>query len=506
IDLCAGEKERGTLETLLSSPAQRQEIVWGKLLTVITFSISTAVLNLLSMGITGTFVMKQLALGGGLPNLGMPPVSALFWLGLVLIPISALFSALALAIASFARSSKEGQYYLMPLLMGTLPLMMLPMMPAVELNLGMSLIPISGVLLLLKNLIEGEFQQALIYCLPVIGVTGVCCWIAIRWATNQFQNEEVLFSGSERFSVGVWLKHLIRDRGATPGFSEALMCAMAILLIRFFANAFMAGSSQTIDFSNIVSTTLTIQLAFILTPALIMTVFLTTNYRKTLSLKIPKLRFAIGMFALAVFMHPATFLLNMGIQALYPIDVGKLPVLVELVKEFQSKDIITLILLIGVTPAICEELAFRGFIFSGFRHSGRKWVAIVLSAFFFGATHGILQQSISAAVLGCLLGAIVIKTGSIFPAMIYHCTHNSLSVFFLKMPQWFDQEGILPYFVSEQTQETFTGDFMVGYIYNTPVMVLFTIAAFAILLWLYLQPSANTEEEQLHEKISHQND
>src|SRR6185503_9131781 len=59
IDLCAGEKERGTLETLLSSPAGRGEIVCGKLLTVMTFSMATAVLNLGSMMATGSFIAAQ---------------------------------------------------------------------------------------------------------------------------------------------------------------------------------------------------------------------------------------------------------------------------------------------------------------------------------------------------------------------------------------------------------------------------------------------------------------
>src|SRR5581483_3014816 len=52
VDLCAGEKERGTMETLLISPATREEIVWGKFLTIWIFSAATALLNLLSMGLT----------------------------------------------------------------------------------------------------------------------------------------------------------------------------------------------------------------------------------------------------------------------------------------------------------------------------------------------------------------------------------------------------------------------------------------------------------------------
>ena len=88
---------------------------------------------------TGMFIFRQLkTMGAGqFPlEVGPPPVTAFLWLLLALIPISALFSALSLAIAAFARSSKEGQYYLMPLLMISLPLMLLPMWPAAEIDLG----------------------------------------------------------------------------------------------------------------------------------------------------------------------------------------------------------------------------------------------------------------------------------------------------------------------------------------------------------------------------------
>ena len=178
VDLCAGEKERGTLETLLSSPAARGEIVWGKLLTVMTFSMATAILNLVSMTATGTFIVSQIQrMGGGrLPlEVGPPPLAAMVWLLLALVPISALFSALSLAIAAFARSSKEGHYYLLPLLMISLPLMMLSMFPGAELDLGFALIPLSGLLLLLRALMEGQYLEALRFSLPVVGVTAVCC-------------------------------------------------------------------------------------------------------------------------------------------------------------------------------------------------------------------------------------------------------------------------------------------------------------------------------------------
>ena len=101
VDLCAGEKERGTLETLLCSPAERIEIVWGKLLTVMLFSMATAALNLLSMGITGSALLSQL------PRFGPPPPLAPVWLLIALVPVSALFSALCMALASFAAAARK---------------------------------------------------------------------------------------------------------------------------------------------------------------------------------------------------------------------------------------------------------------------------------------------------------------------------------------------------------------------------------------------------------------
>ena len=79
-----------------------------------------------------------------------------------------------------------------------------------------------------------------------------------------------------------------------------------------------------------------------------------------------------------------------------------------------------------VLPAVCEELAFRGFILSGLRHSGSKWWAIGLAAVFFGIAHGIVQQSLSAAILGMVVGYVAVQTGSLIPCMLFHVTWNTL--------------------------------------------------------------------------------
>ncbi|HEY2417688.1 MAG TPA: ABC transporter permease subunit/CPBP intramembrane protease, partial [Steroidobacteraceae bacterium] len=417
IDLCAGEKERGTLETLLSSPAERIEIVWGKLLTILLFSMSTAILNLISLAITGSFVLSQL------PNLGPPPPLAFVWLLVALVPVSALFSAVCLALAAFARSSKEGQYYLMPVMLITMPLTILPMAPGVELNLGNSLIPITGVVLLLRAMLEGNYLEALPFIPLVVAVTLACCWLAVRWATRQFNTESVLFRESERWDVSLWFKHLLRDREDTPSVSEAMFCGVLILMIRFFMSFALPVPNSFRDFAVLAVVT---QLVVVATPALLMTIMLTRSPIKTLLLRRPPLIAPLAAALLAVTLHPAVNLLQVVVNRIYPLSEQVAQELDRLMIEPDSIGIMLLVL--GVMPAICEELAFRGFILSGLRHVGHKWTAIVVSSIFFGAAHAIFQQSVIACLVGMILGFLAIQSGSLLPAVLFHVVHNSMGL------------------------------------------------------------------------------
>lgn len=439
IDLCAGEKERGTLETLLSSPAARAEIVFGKLLTVMVFSISTALLNLLSMGLTGVLFIRRLSSGGGFGGelpIGDPPIAAIGWLMLAIIPVAAIFSALSLAIAAFARSSKEGQYYLMPLLLITLPLMLVTMLPNAQLEMGTALIPVTGLMLWLRALIEGQYSEALRYAAPVIGVSATCCMLSVRWAVDQFKNESVLFRESERFGVGLWFRHLLRDRGDTPSFGEALLCGLLILLARFFAGMFAGIPDSWSTFT--VSTVIT-QVAFFITPALLMALILTRKPLRSLQLTWPSAKtrgHRIGMWltlpgavVLAICFDPLKHWFAAAVVELYPLSPEMTQLSAELNKIVgQAPSMFAVLAVFALTPAICEEIAFRGFILRGLRSFGNKWMAVFVSAAIFGIAHGFLQQSITASVTGMILGFIAIQTRNIIPCMLFHLTHNSLSI------------------------------------------------------------------------------
>ena len=424
IDLVAGEKERGTLETLLCSPALRSEIVWGKLGAVASFSMLTAMLNAGSMLVTSSFVFQQIAVGGA--TVGAPPIVPMLWLFVALIPLSCLFSALALAVAAMARSSKEGQYYLMPLMMVMLPLVLLPMLPGMSLSAGTSLIPVTGMFLLVRSLVEGQYGEALMYLPMVFGVTAGCLWLAVTWAKRQFESEAVLFGGQEQWELGLWVRHLWRDRQPVATTAQAYACGAIILVALFFGR--LAATTVPDDLAGITKMILSPQLGLILAPALLMSVMLTTSIRTSLRIRLPHW-FSLPMaVALGITLHPLYLALGRWIEYTYPVSEEAKQAMLPFVQQIETVPWLSIVFLMAFIPAVCEELAFRGFIFGGLIRQGGRLRAILVTALMFGISHGFLQQSIAASCMGVLLGWIAFRTGSVLPCILLHFTNNALSV------------------------------------------------------------------------------
>ena len=503
IDLCAGEKERGTFETLLSSPAKRSEIALGKLMTVISFSMATALLNLLSMAFTGMFVYSRLAGGIGGLAIGPPPVSAMLWLVIALIPISSLFSAVALAAAAFARSSKEGQYYLVPLMMISMPLMMIPMLPAAKLDLGTSLIPVTGLMLLLRGLIEGQYEQSLQFFVPVCGVTIICCWLAVRWVIYQFNSETVLFRASERFGVGAWFKQIARQRSELPTVGSALLCCVMILVLSFFVSFSVGGVPDS--FLAFSKTSIIQLLTTVLVPALFMAVILSKNPRKSLRLNLCSIPVACAAVVMAICFHPLFMAFRELVLVIYPMtgDMSGFETAFENIMA-GAPGVWAILLVMAIIPATFEEIAFRGFILSGLESLKNKWQAIAITSLFFGLSHSIIQQSVITGVVGVILGIIAVQTRSIIPCILYHATHNSLTVLLsMTDSQHVDGSPILSRLLYSPEN--------VGYEYTVVATVVMGVLACGLLAWFIKYPSTADEKDSDHQEdpvdldqISHQ--
>jgi len=196
MDLTAGEKERGTMETILSSPVSRFHLVLGKFFLVLTAALATAALSVLSMGLSFSalkFFSPQAASQRGesaalLLKLGPGTVIAIFVMAL---PLAVLFSAVLMTISLFAKSYKEAQSYVSPLMILVILPAVAALLPGVELTSKLALVPILNVSLLCKELVTGTYHWN--YIAMIFVSTCVYAGAALFLAVKMFQREDVLF-------------------------------------------------------------------------------------------------------------------------------------------------------------------------------------------------------------------------------------------------------------------------------------------------------------------------
>ncbi len=203
MDLTAGEKERGTMETLLCSPVARVDLVLGKFLMVLTGSLSAMCFMLLSMGTTaaiggslmmGGSTMRGAAAGGFRgPMETIPlidPLGLLGVLGMVL-PVAVMFAAVAFTIALFAKSYKEAQSYLAPLMIVVIMPAVIGMLPGIDLNVRLALVPLLNLSLVCKEMLSGVWHWH--YIAIIFGSSCVYAAIALSLAVRMFNREDVIF-------------------------------------------------------------------------------------------------------------------------------------------------------------------------------------------------------------------------------------------------------------------------------------------------------------------------
>lgn len=193
MDLTAGEKERGTMETLLCCPAARTDIVLGKFLMVLTCSLGAVGLSLFSMGATVAVAGAALGPGSAAPAglaIAIDPMGILGVLAMVL-PVAVLFSALLLTVSLFAKSFKEAQSYITPMMLVVILPAMGAMLPGVELSYRLAAVPILNVSLVSKEMLSGVWHWGLIAV--IFGSTALYAAAALSAAVAMFKREGVIF-------------------------------------------------------------------------------------------------------------------------------------------------------------------------------------------------------------------------------------------------------------------------------------------------------------------------
>ncbi|QJR79881.1 ABC transporter permease [Alteromonas pelagimontana] len=190
-DLGAGEKERGTLETLLISPIERHKLVLGKFLTIAFAGVTSALVTVASMAVWGIVLSQGMAIAMVADFMGAISLLDFLLMFLMLIPVAAIFAAVLLSLSIYARSFKEAQGYMTPMVMFVIVPVILAMLPGVELKGGWAWVPLTNVALAIKELIKGTMDY--VQLVAILGSTAAIAIAALGFCVYWFDKEKVLF-------------------------------------------------------------------------------------------------------------------------------------------------------------------------------------------------------------------------------------------------------------------------------------------------------------------------
>ncbi len=193
IDLAAGEKERGTIETLLISPASRGQIVVAKWLVVTLSGVCTAAASFAWLFLVlrfGSPLPREMVTG--VMNIVEPGALLLFLA--MLIPLCAFFGALLLSVSIFARTYKEAQSIITPLNFIVLIPLLIGIFPGIRLNWATALIPLLNISLATKEIIAGTINP--VHLVEVFSVLLVLAVAGLYFCSRWFRREEVIFRGA----------------------------------------------------------------------------------------------------------------------------------------------------------------------------------------------------------------------------------------------------------------------------------------------------------------------
>ncbi|HEY2899983.1 MAG TPA: ABC transporter permease subunit, partial [Polyangia bacterium] len=222
IDITAGERERGTLETILSSPVDRLDLLCGKVLAVATVAAVTGMLNIASMSLT---MLEGMHLMGGKEAIGatIPWTRAGATL-LMVVPSAFLFASVMIAIGAMARGFKEAQNLLTPVYFLCFTPALIAGLGDYQLHGAVALIPAVNVTLLARDLVLGQAHVA--SALTVVVSTLFYGWLALTLAARLYDSERLLYADEGSLSLSAWLRRLLFDRepatATGPGAASAL--------------------------------------------------------------------------------------------------------------------------------------------------------------------------------------------------------------------------------------------------------------------------------------------
>ena len=402
-DAIAGEKERGTLETLLTTAARRTDIVRAKQLAVLTVGIAITVVNAGNLLVYASIGVIELPSSIALR---LPPGTAVIVL-LLFLPVAALISAVLLALSGYVRSYKEYQVFFLPVFL----LFLLPaaacVLPGVRLRSAIAIVPVANISVAVREVLSGTYD--VVFLFVAFASTAAAAAFATRLTGNALSAERLIAPAAD-------------DEAGLPGparFRRHLLRNYALLWATLFIVSLWAGDRLDIR----AQVTLNLVVLF-LGASLLMLRRYRLNVRDALALRPVRAPIWIAVLIGA----PSAFVTGIGLaqltQRLLPVPERVLEAFAQYLLP-PELPLWQVLFFLALLPAVCEEIAFRGLLLHGLR--GRlSPVALCLAVgAIFGIFHVDLFRLIPTAYLGAVLAAVVVLSGSLFPAVLWHALNNA---------------------------------------------------------------------------------
>jgi sodium transport system permease protein len=407
MDIISGEKERGTLETLLTTAVGRSEIVTAKQFAI----TSVGLVITLMQGLNFLLYIKLRVIA--LPkdfDLQLPTGMALTLL-LLFVPLAATIASVLLMISAYAKSYKESQMYFFPVYILSLIPSLASLMPGISLRSAIAFVPLANVSVAAREILMGRPDAVMIFVTFSVMV-GTAAYL-MRASARMLSREDLIVPAHSEPAEFL---------GGPALFQKRVLRWFALMWVVTFAVASNVPALATFRRQLLFN-----EIVVMVGAAFLMMWIYRLNPREVLSLKPVK----PAVWLAILFAIPSGYITALGIFQVVNVVI---PAPQQLLERF-SEDIIPkgmptwqLLLYIAVLPAICEELAFRGILLSGLRRKFRPAALVVGVGVIFGLFHVTLYRIAPTAALGMILTAIALMTGSVFPGMLLHAGNNAIGV------------------------------------------------------------------------------
>ncbi|BBM86061.1 CPBP family glutamic-type intramembrane protease [Candidatus Uabimicrobium amorphum] len=339
--------------------------------------------------------------------------SVLVGMFILLIPLVGMFSALCLGLSIFARSYKEGQHYLTPMVIVVMPLVMVAFLPNMHLTTRLCFVPVSNIVLLYKEMFLGNatFTQILL----VFFSTALYALLALIWAIRLFSREEVIFRQVEGIKWDFWRKNSTVIFTTNQAF---IFFALTTILFHFMGPKL----SNNILFGQALSMVL-----FLVAVPVIVTKVFHYDLRKTFAIgeKFPVTKIPV---IIALSISGLIFALTVKSIQDFILPIHNEQLVKMLQTLLQGYPLWIMIIVFAVLPGICEELFFRGLLLSSFRKKMSPLAAVVWTALLFAVMHMDISRLSFTFVMGIFLGIVLLRTENILVPIVIHILCNSTTL------------------------------------------------------------------------------